>query len=91
MGEKTGPGGKGEDEPLTKALTGPRLHNVFFKIKFLIMLWAVKLQFRKWGELKQMWALSTFFQVSTNLNSVLGRKIWGLKNVKFKSTDQRKD
>lgn len=37
---------------LTKALTGPRLHNVFLKIKFLIMLWAVKLRFRKWGEIE---------------------------------------
>ena len=37
---------------LTKPPTRPRLHNVFLKIKFLIMLWAVKLRFRKWGEIE---------------------------------------
>ena len=42
----------GRKSLLTKPPTGPRLHNVFLKIKFLIMLWAVKLRFRKWGKIE---------------------------------------
>lgn len=50
--KEQGQEGKGRMSLLTKALTGPRLHNVFLKIKFLILLWAVKLRFRKWGEIE---------------------------------------
>lgn len=43
---------KGRICPLIKLPTGPRLPNIFFKIKFLTMLWAVKLRFRNWEEIE---------------------------------------
>ena len=83
---------KGRMSLLTKPPTGPRLHNVFLKIKFLIMLWAVKLRFRKWGETEtNVGSIYLFPDLHQFEFSIREKTSLGLKNVKFKKGRQTRE
>ena len=92
MGERTGPGGKGEDELPNQTAYRARLHNVFLKIKFLIVLWAVKLRFRKWGESEtNVGSIYLFPDLHQFEFSIREKTSLGLKNVKFKKGRQARE